>query len=170
MECIPSPLKKKCFSVLERCKSLGSLKSFLLYASQLSGASILCFTHPELPWAHCREMPVAARSQVFFWSVFRAQELTLEDCNSWSLWHYDILLYWYDRKYSISHGAQKAAEEKGRIASQGELSQMEQREHWDSLVCADHWDSLVVCPHLGLCCRLGKSLLNLQNKKEPTWA
>ena len=30
-----------------RCKSLGSLKSFLSYASQLSGAS---FSYLELPW------------------------------------------------------------------------------------------------------------------------
>ena len=30
-----------------RCKSLVSLKSFLLNISQLSGACILCFLHPE---------------------------------------------------------------------------------------------------------------------------
>ena len=30
------------FLHMGRCKSLGSLKSFLLYASRLSGASILC--------------------------------------------------------------------------------------------------------------------------------
>ena len=38
-----------------RCKSLGSLKLFLSYASQLHGASILCFSHPEFLRAHCRE-------------------------------------------------------------------------------------------------------------------
>ena len=31
------------FLCMRRCKSLGSLKSFLCYAPQLSGASILCF-------------------------------------------------------------------------------------------------------------------------------
>ena len=54
------PPKKNGFLCMERCKSLGSLKSFLLYASQLSGASILCFTHPELPWAYvgrCQWLP-----------------------------------------------------------------------------------------------------------------
>ena len=30
----------------EKCKSVGSLKSFLSYASQLSGASFLSFSHP----------------------------------------------------------------------------------------------------------------------------
>ena len=35
------------FLCKERCKSLGSLKSFLSYASQLSGAS---FSYLELPW------------------------------------------------------------------------------------------------------------------------
>ena len=38
-----------------RCKSLGSLKLFLSYVSQLSGARILVFSHPELLSAHCRE-------------------------------------------------------------------------------------------------------------------
>ena len=38
-----------------RCKSLGSLKSFLSYESQLSGTSILWFSHHELPWAQYRE-------------------------------------------------------------------------------------------------------------------
>ena len=35
------------FLCMGRCKSLGSLKSFLGYAPQLSGASIL-FSHPKL--------------------------------------------------------------------------------------------------------------------------
>ena len=37
-----------------RCKSLGSLKSFLWYASQLSGASILCFLTLSLLRVHRR--------------------------------------------------------------------------------------------------------------------
>ena len=43
------------FYVWGRCKSLGSLKSFLSYASQLPGASILCFLDPEFLSAHQRE-------------------------------------------------------------------------------------------------------------------
>ena len=39
----------------KKCKSLGSLKSFLSYASQLSGVSFLSFSHPpqaqqDSPW------------------------------------------------------------------------------------------------------------------------
>ena len=40
------------FPCMGRCKSLGSLKSFLSYASQLSGASILCFHIPNFLRAH----------------------------------------------------------------------------------------------------------------------
>ena len=43
------------FLCMGGCKSLGSLKSFLSYASQLSGASILCFSHPEFLRACCME-------------------------------------------------------------------------------------------------------------------
>ena len=43
------------FLCMGRCKSLGSLQSLLSNASQLSGASILCFSHPEFLSAHCRE-------------------------------------------------------------------------------------------------------------------
>ena len=46
-----------------RCKSLGSLKSFLCYAPQLSGASFHIL------------------------SFLRAHWLTLEGCNRWWLWH-----------------------------------------------------------------------------------
>ena len=43
------------FLYMRRCKSLGSLKSFLSYASQLSRASILCFPHSEFLRALHRE-------------------------------------------------------------------------------------------------------------------
>ena len=44
-----SQVKKfSAFLCMGRCKSLGCLHSFLSYASQLSVASILCFSHPEL--------------------------------------------------------------------------------------------------------------------------
>ena len=36
----------RAFLCMGRCESLGELKSFLSYASQLSGASILSFSHP----------------------------------------------------------------------------------------------------------------------------
>ena len=41
------------FLCMQRYKSLGSMKSFLSYASQLSWASVLCFffSHSELPWS-----------------------------------------------------------------------------------------------------------------------
>ena len=43
------------FLCMGRCKSLGSLKSFLWYAPQLSGASILCFHFLSFLRAHHRE-------------------------------------------------------------------------------------------------------------------
>ena len=43
------------FLCIGRCKSLGSLKLFLSYAAQLSGASILCFQVLSSPGAHRRE-------------------------------------------------------------------------------------------------------------------
>ena len=61
-----------------RCKSLGSLKSFLSYASQLSGASILCFLISG--GSGCNLM--AATSQVFFLSAFRAHQLIFSQFSS----------------------------------------------------------------------------------------
>ena len=43
------------FLCMGRCKSLGSLKSFLSCASQLPGASVLCLLDPEFLSAHQRE-------------------------------------------------------------------------------------------------------------------
>ena len=51
---------------MRKCKSLSSLKSFLWYAPQLSGASILYF---------------------HILSFLRAHWLTLEGWNCWGLWH-----------------------------------------------------------------------------------
>ena len=46
-----TPVKEcKVFLCMERGKSLGSMESFLSYASQLSRASILCFSHSKPPW------------------------------------------------------------------------------------------------------------------------
>ena len=56
------------FLCMERCKSLCSLKSFLWYVLQLTGAIILCF-HSIL-------------------SSLRAHQLTIQSsCNCWWLWH-----------------------------------------------------------------------------------
>ena len=43
------------FLCIGRCKSLGSLKSFLSYASKLSGANLLCVSHPESLRAFLRD-------------------------------------------------------------------------------------------------------------------
>ena len=49
-----SPIEEfSTFLCMGRCKSLGSLKSFLWYAPQLSRASILCFLIPSLLRVHC---------------------------------------------------------------------------------------------------------------------
>ena len=84
-----------------RCKRLGSLKSFLWYAPQLSGASFLCFSHPESLLSSGLTIGIgcslkAARWQVFsFLSSLRAQWLTLEDCYHCWLWH-PCLLIWQE--------------------------------------------------------------------------
>ena len=64
-----------------KIQNLGSLKSFLLYASQLSWASILHFSHPEFLNGHCRAwlQPDGCQiMQVFlsFLSTLRVQEFT----------------------------------------------------------------------------------------------
>ena len=53
-----SHIKKfSAFLYMGRCKSLGSLKVSLSYASQLSGVSIQVFSHPELPWGSWQGLP-----------------------------------------------------------------------------------------------------------------
>ena len=91
-----SQVKKfSAFLCMGRCKSLSSQKSFLLYASQLSGTNILCFPGLTIEGG-CSLM--GAGWQVLLFPP-RAHWLTVEaamvkDC--------DILVYWYGRKYSIS--------------------------------------------------------------------
>ena len=55
------------------------MKSFLSYESQPSGASVLCFSHPELLGAHRREWLQPSGSQIFlsFLGALRAQKFTL---------------------------------------------------------------------------------------------
>ena len=57
------------------------MKSFLSYESQLSGASVLCFSHPELLSSHRREWLQPGSShitQIFFpfLDALRAQKST----------------------------------------------------------------------------------------------
>ena len=82
-----------------RCKSLGSLTSFLSYASQLSGPASCIFLHPE---RLCSPEGVAA--------AVATRSLQLPGCPQGSEIHIwraeitddpEILVYWYGRKYSI---------------------------------------------------------------------
>ena len=89
-----------------RCKSLGSLKSFLWYAPQLPGASVLCFHILSLLGAlrgnGCSLM--AAKWQASF-SSWDPSGFTSSPT---PLWWLQLLMtvtsfvYWYGGKYSIS--------------------------------------------------------------------
>ena len=64
-----------------RCKSLDSQKSFFSHTSQLSGARILCFSHPEFLGAHHRQwlQPIDCSIVQEFFSflgALRAQRFT----------------------------------------------------------------------------------------------
>ena len=90
------------FLCMGRCKSLGSLKSFLSYASLLSEATILTFLSPAQapqgsPWevaGGCYEQQI-----FFFLGALWAQKFTLDGLESLIT---VILIYWYGRKFSIS--------------------------------------------------------------------
>ena len=86
-----------------RCRSLDSLKSSLSFAFWPSQASILWFSHPELPWGSQRGVaavqwlldPRYSPSWVpsgLTSSPWRT--VIADDC--------DIRVFWYGRKYSIS--------------------------------------------------------------------
>ena len=90
---------------MERCKSLGSLKSFLSYSSQLSGASILCFHTLSFLRADPRVTVCClldGRCSFPSWipsgltSLPMAAAAIADDC--------DILFYWYSRQYAIYQG------------------------------------------------------------------
>ena len=91
-----------------RCRSLGPLTSFLSHSSQLSGVSFLCFftswvssvltvENGATPWlSYCRHCSSRVPSE------FRNPHLEAgiaDGCDS--------LVYWYGRKYSISHSLKK---------------------------------------------------------------
>ena len=84
------------FLYMGRCKSLGSLNSFLSYASRLSEANCLCFhllSSSGLPVASgCSLIPaISHRCSFPSWVLWRAG--ITDDC--------DVLVYWHNRKYSI---------------------------------------------------------------------
>ena len=84
------------FLYMGRCKSLGSLKSLLSYASQLSEATCLCFHLPSSSGlsvsSGCSLIPaISHRCSFPSWVLWRAG--IADDC--------DILVYWHNRKYSI---------------------------------------------------------------------
>ena len=80
------------FLYMGRCRSLGSLKSFLWYAPQLSEARILCF---------------------HILSSLKAHQLMLEGYNHWWLWH-PYLLTWQE----IPHFSLESREIKARFGRQ----------------------------------------------------
>ena len=88
-----------------RCKSLGSLKSFLWYALELSGASILCFHILSFLGALCREWLQSVgcwMAGILFSPEFPPGSLALV-AGLQSLVTVASFVYWYGRKYSIYH-------------------------------------------------------------------
>ena len=93
------------FLCMGRCKSLGSLKSFLCYAPQLSGASILCFLILSPLRVHrCGWVQqLTARWQAFFVSSLSslrghhqaAVMCWLDGCNilCWLIWQAIFLIH-----------------------------------------------------------------------------
>ena len=88
-----------------RYKSLGSLNLFLSYAPQLSGASSLCLSHPELPWGSPQGVAAVLwlldgrySPSWVAWGLTNShwRAIITDDC--------DILIYWCGRKYSIFIG------------------------------------------------------------------
>ena len=79
-----------------RCKSLGSLKSFLWYASQLPGASILCFhilsSSGLTVGSGCSLM--ADRWQILFFLIY----FRFSGSHRWAVitddWHPCLLIWW----------------------------------------------------------------------------
>ena len=125
------------FLCIGRCKNLGSLKSVLWCAPQLSGASMCCTSvlshsvmsdslRPQGLWptgvycgvflilsfpvayvgSGCKMILMDARWVFFpFLCPLRAQQLTLEGCSCWRLWHLCLLLwqeiFHFSQTYSI---------------------------------------------------------------------
>ena len=89
-----------------RCKSLGSLKSFLWYASRLYGASILCFQILSFLKLHLHWWPCSDDCLMMDTPCFHPE------FSPGSLWGgvavtdgCDILGFWYGRQCFISHNS-----------------------------------------------------------------
>ena len=85
-----------------RCKCLGTLKSLPSYASRLSGASTLLLVSHGLSPA-CTLTAVAGAGLQALLSVRAHLGLRHSHLESQIADGRDILVYWYGRKYSISH-------------------------------------------------------------------
>ena len=88
------------FLCMGKCKSLGSVKSFLWYVPQLSGASFLRFHILSFLRVHHGEWLQPDGCQMAdilsILSSLRAQQLTIHGgCNCWWLWH-PCLLVWQE--------------------------------------------------------------------------
>ena len=82
-----------------RCKSLGSVKSFLSYAFSYPGLLSCAFSHPELPGGSPYGVAAAwyllgHRYSSPSWAL-RVHQLTLKGCSLWWLWH-PCLLIWQE--------------------------------------------------------------------------
>ena len=102
------------FLCMGRCKSQGSLKSLLSYASQLYGAWIVCFSYPEFLSAHLREWLQPNGCQIA--GILPSWvPLGLRNAH-WgpeSLWlQHTCLLTW--REYCISHHQLNCTKKVGR--------------------------------------------------------
>ena len=85
----------------KKCKSVGSLKSCLSNASQLSRASFLSFSHPhKLSKAHPGSGWWLLHSR--YWSSWVPSVLRNSHLEAWNPWWFWHPVYWYGRKYSIS--------------------------------------------------------------------
>ena len=76
------------FLCMGRCKSLGLLKSFLWYAPQLSGDSILCFLILSSLRVHCRcgcNVMAWRLQHPLFTDIFHPQMITIADVPFWEM-------------------------------------------------------------------------------------
>ena len=84
------------FLCMGRCKSLGLLKSFLLYAPQHLGLVSKVYTHwASFPQGSLWEVAIVWWLLDSRYSPVQAHWLTLEGCSCWLLWH-PCLLIWQE--------------------------------------------------------------------------
>ena len=85
------------FLCMGSCKSLGSLKPFLSYTSQLSGFSILVFLILSslvlIIGSGCSLVPARPQALFSFLGALRAQKFTFGGPDRWWLWHPRLLIW-----------------------------------------------------------------------------